>query len=210
MLCAVRDLRVSATNGERVERDVPKSRRQETRGGHAKADADERHSHAFAPYETHRCAARGAGPPAQLSPAFTRKISSSDGDPGVDLRQVETERTLRSGTDEANGPQLRFADLALNLGLRLMTGRAFMNGWSGRKLGVPHEAHTITVSSSRLRCSAHRPSLRETPTLLRAGCGSGTTAGRPRYRAPRATAADGNGIESGLEAFARLVGPRRS
>jgi hypothetical protein len=79
----------------------------------------------------------------------------SDGDPGINLGQVETERALGPGTDEADRPQLRFAELALDLGLRLMTRRAFMNRGTRRLLGVPHEAHAITVSSGRLRCSAH-------------------------------------------------------
>ena len=81
----------------------------------------------------------------------------SDGDPRVDLGQVETERAVGSGADEANGPQLRIADLALDLGLRLMTRRALMNRGPCRKLGIPHEPHTITVAPRRLRCFAHRP-----------------------------------------------------
>ena len=91
--------------------------------------------------------------PCRLDRGVGRRL---DGDPGVDLGQVETERALGSGADEANGPQLRLADLALDLGLRLMTRRAFMNRGTCRKLRVPHESHGITVSSSRLRSSAHR------------------------------------------------------
>ena len=116
-----------------------------------------------------------------LVPAPRTAGRRSDGDPGVDLGQVETERAVGSGTDKADGPQLRLADLALDLGLRLMTGRAFMNRGACRRLRVPHEAHAITVSSSRLRSSAH-PSgqvppgktrlISPVPTVSRPGCRS--------------------------------------
>jgi hypothetical protein len=83
----------------------------------------------------------------------------SHGDPGVYLAQVETERAFESRTHEANGAQRRVADLALDLGLRVVTRGAFMNRGACRKLGVPHEAHPITVSSDPLSYSAHRSGL---------------------------------------------------
>ena len=73
-----------------------------------------------------------------------RRRGVSDGDPGVDLGQVETERALGPGTDETDRPQLRLADLALDLGLRLMTRRAFMNRGTCREASEFHMSRTLS------------------------------------------------------------------